>query len=93
MEAHWQYYPLGLYMIIYYVRPPSPAPPVVIVMQDLTFGGIAVANQLAHNPAYPLQPNNEDTLLSAASNSLPMDFFSYHSITTSLGIDQIQVKT
>jgi hypothetical protein len=59
--------------------------------QDLTFGGMAVANQLEHNPLYPLQPTNEDTLLAAASSGLPMDFFSYHSVTTELGIDQIQV--
>lgn len=58
---------------------------------DLSFGGISSANQIAHNPEWPKQPNNEDTLLAAAESGLPLDFFTYHSITTSPGIDQVQV--
>lgn len=59
---------------------------------DLMFGGCSVANQITHNPAYPLQPSNEDTLMAAAEQGLPMDFFSYHSITTQPGIDQVKVN-
>ena len=59
---------------------------------NLVFGGMAVANQVARNPAFPKQPNNEDTLLAAAESGLPMDFFSYHSITSMPGIDQTQVR-
>lgn len=60
--------------------------------QDTTMGGNAVANQIRHNPAYPKQPNNEDSLKSAAAHGIPMDFFSFHSITTEPGIDQIGVS-
>ena len=59
---------------------------------NIVFGGMAVANQVAHNPTFPKQPNNEDTLLAAAESGLPMDFFSYHSITSMPGIDQTQVR-
>lgn len=59
--------------------------------QDVTMGGNSVARQIRHNPEYPLQPNNEDSLKSAAANGIPMDFFSFHSITTALGIDQVGV--
>lgn len=61
------------------------------VDEDVTYGGASVAYQIRHNPAYPKQPNNEDTLKSAAAHGIPMDFFSYHSITTSPGADQIEV--
>lgn len=61
------------------------------VDKDVTYGGISAANQLRHNIAYEKQPNNEDTLKSAAAHGLPMDFFSYHSITTDPGRDQIGV--
>ena len=61
------------------------------VDQDATMGGNAVANQIRHNPAYPKQPNNEDSLKSAATHGVPMDFFSFHSITTQAGIDQVKV--
>ena len=60
--------------------------------QDATMGGNAVANQIRHNPSYPKQPNNEDSLKSAAANGIPMDFFSFHSITTEPGIDQVAVR-
>lgn len=59
---------------------------------NLVFGGIAVANQIRHNPAYPLQPTSEDALIAAAENGLPMDFFTFHSITTAPGIDQVQAR-
>ena len=58
---------------------------------DLVFGGIAAAGQIRHNFAFPLQPTNEDILLEAAKTESHMDFFSYHSITTSPTADQIQV--
>lgn len=60
--------------------------------QDVTMGGNSVARQIRHNPDYPKQPNNEDSLKSAAMHGMPMDFFSFHSITTALGLDQIGVK-
>ncbi len=59
--------------------------------EDVTMGGNSVARQIRHNADYPDQPNNEDSLLSAASHGIPMDFFSFHSITTALGIDQVGV--
>ena len=59
--------------------------------QDATMGGNSVARQIRHNPEYPKQPNNEDSLKSAAAHGIPMDFFSFHSITTAAGIDQVGV--
>ena len=58
---------------------------------DFVFGGIAAANQILHNPDYPLQPTCEDTLWEAAQREAHMDFLSYHSITTTPGSNQIQV--
>ena len=59
--------------------------------EDATVGGASVAYQIRHNPAYPKQPNNEDTLKAAAAHGIPMDFFSYHSITSSPGSDHVEV--
>lgn len=62
------------------------------VDEDLVFGGIAAANQIRHNVDWPLQPSCEDLLLEAGRSQNPMDFLSYHSITTTPGADQIQVS-
>lgn len=59
---------------------------------DLTYGGIAAANQIRHNTDFPLQPTCEDTLWEAAARDAHMDFLSYHSITTTPGMDQIQAS-